>query len=143
MLQVHGTSVVWEKTGLLLRGPSGSGKSDLALRLIEAGGALVADDRTNLQSQDGTLVASAPPPITGLLEIRGIGIVQVASAASAQLDLVVDLAPVQAIARMPEKGHCIYLGVTLPRIFIAPFEASAVAKLRYAIEATRNDGRAA
>ncbi|MBN4016639.1 HPr kinase/phosphatase C-terminal domain-containing protein [Rhodospirillaceae bacterium AH-315-P19] len=143
MLQVHGTSIVWKGVALLLRGPSGSGKSDLALRLVEAGGALIADDRTLLEIQEGRLIASAPPPISGLLEIRGIGIVKVASARPAALELVVDLVRPEAVVRMPEKACCVYLGITLPQVFIAPFEGSAVVKLRYAIEAARNDGRAA
>lgn len=143
MLQVHGTSIVWKDAALLLCGPSGSGKSDLALRLVEAGGGLIADDRTNLEIQGGRLIASAPLPIAGLLEIRGIGIVKVASAPPAALELVVDLVPPEAVARMPEKACCVYLGITLPRIFMAPFEGSAMVKLRYAIDAARNDGRAA
>jgi len=143
MLQVHGTSVVWKGAALLLRGPSGSGKSDLALRLIEADGQLIADDQTALALQDGRLLASSPPPISGLLEIRGVGLVEVPVAPPTPLELVVDLVSPEALSRMPEKEDCSYLGVALPRISIAPFEASAVAKLRYAIEASRNDGRAA
>ena len=140
MIQVHGTSVAWKQAALLLRGPSGSGKSDLALRLVEAGAGLIADDQTCLAMGKGRLTASSPPPIAGLLEIRGIGIVQVAAASAAPLVLVVDLVLPENLVRSPKAAHCTYLGVTLPRIFLAPFEASAVAKLRHAMMANWDGG---
>jgi HPr kinase/phosphorylase len=143
MIQVHGTSVAWKQAALLLRGPSGSGKSDLALRLIEAGAGLIADDQTCLAMRKGRLTASAPPPIAGLLEIRGIGIVQVAAARATPLVLVVDLVLPENLTRSPRASHCTYLGVTLPRIFLAPFEASAVAKLRHGMMTNRDGGYAA
>ena len=143
MIQVHGTSVAWKEAALLLRGPPGSGKSDLALRLMEAGAGLIADDQTCLDMRKGRLHASAPAPIAGLLEIRGIGIVKVAAVSAAPLVLVVDLVAPEKLARSPKTTHCTYLGVTLPRIFLAPFEASAVAKLRHAMMANRDGGRAA
>lgn len=143
MIRVHGTSVAWKQAALLLRGPSGSGKSDLALRLVEAGAGLIADDQTCLAMRKGRLTASSPPPIADLLEIRGIGIVQVAAASAAPLVLVVDLVLPENLVRSPKAAHCTYLGVTLPRIFLAPFEASAVAKLRHAMMANWDGGYAA
>ncbi|MCE2509382.1 MAG: HPr kinase/phosphatase C-terminal domain-containing protein [Alphaproteobacteria bacterium] len=143
MIQVHGTSVAWKESALLLRGPPGSGKSDLALRLIEAGAGLIADDQTRLTVQKGRLYAASPPSITGLLEIRGIGIVKVKAAPAAPLALVVDLVSRETLERSPEVTHCIYLDVTLPRLCLAPFEASAVAKLRHAMLASRDGGCAA
>jgi HPr Serine kinase C-terminal domain len=74
-LMVHGTVVAIDGGGVLLRGPSGRGKSDLALRLIDAGARLVADDQVLLQRSGMQVLARAPAVLAGLLEIRGVGIV--------------------------------------------------------------------
>ena len=132
MSDVHGTAVELAGVGVLLRGTSGSGKSDLALRLIDGGALLVADDRTLLRREGGLLLASAPPTIAGRLEVRGIGILTVPSVASSVLRLVVDLVAPGAVERLPEARFARLLGLDLPLISLAPFEASAVAKLRLA-----------
>lgn len=137
MLLVHATSVLLDGIGVLIRGPSGSGKSDLALRLIDGGAKLVADDQTVLEAQGGGISAHAPPSIAGKLEVRGLGIVGVPWVASARLGLVVDLVPPARIDRLPEAATLTLLGVILPRLDLSPFEASAPAKLRLAV-ATRN-----
>lgn len=147
MLLVHATSVLVDGIGVLIRGPSGSGKSDLALRLIDDGALLVSDDQTALEARDGRLWASAPPSIAGKLEVRGLGIVTLPAAASAPLGLVVDLLPLDRlppdrlatarIDRLPEPSTASLLGVELPRLDLSPFEASAPAKLRLAV-ATQN-----
>lgn len=74
METVHATTIAIDGAGVLLRGPSASGKSDLALRLIDDGARLVADDRTVLALRDGIVEASAPPSIRGKIEVRGLGI---------------------------------------------------------------------
>ena len=130
--QIHATCVETAGIGVLLRGPSGSGKSDLALRLIESGARLVADDRTDLTFADGALVGSCPQTIAGRLEVRGLGIVALANVARTRIGLAVDLAAASEIERLPVPRHCSYLGVELPLIAVAPFEVSAVAKLRLA-----------
>ena len=127
---VHGTAVAIGGRGVLLRGPSRCGKSDLALRLIDAGARLIADDQVTLRRDSDTLDASAPAAIAGKLEVRGIGIVDVDVAAHAPLSLVVDLVAPNAVERMPETLHAHYLDVAVPLIRIAPFEASAAAKVR-------------
>ena len=71
---IHASCVSIGGRGVLLLGKSGAGKSDLALRLIDGGGVLVADDRTLLSVEKGALIARAPASIKGLLEIRGLGI---------------------------------------------------------------------
>ena len=88
MLLAHATTVLVDGTGVLLRGPSGSGKSDLALRLIDGGARLVADDQTALAVENGVLVAHPPRSIAGRLEVRGLGIVTVPWAPSAPIGLV-------------------------------------------------------
>lgn len=89
------------RAGILLLGTSGAGKSDLALRLIGRGARLVADDRTLLSVERGRLVARAPDNISGLIEVRGVGIVAMPHAASAHIALVVDLAG--RVDRLPER----------------------------------------
>lgn len=133
VVRVHGTCIEICGVGVLLRGPSGSGKSDLALRLVDGGGHLIADDYTELSVKDGILTASAPPTIAGLMEVRGVGILRLPAAATARLDLVADLVAPEKVARLPEPDRCAFLGVAVRRIDIAPFEASAPAKLRAAV----------
>ena len=135
MIRVHGTSVALGGDGILLRGPSGSGKSDLALRLIDEGGRLVADDQTELRLSGDDVSIAAPTTIAGRMEVRGIGILRVPAVAAARLRLVVDLVPSAAIERLPEPQTCDYLGRLFPLIQLAPFEASAPAKLRLALRA--------
>ena len=132
---VHGTCVALGPLGVLIRGPSGSGKSDLALRLIEDGAALVADDQVALQMHDGHLIASAPATIAGLIEVRGIGIVSLARVESAPLSLVVDLVGRTDVPRLPDASRVDLGGANLPAIALYPFEASAPAKVRLALRA--------
>ena len=135
MMRVHATSVALGGDGILLRGPSGSGKSDLALRLIDAGARLVADDQTELERIGAVLEMRAPATIAGRLEVRGLGIMRVPSVAVAPLRLVVDLVAPEAVERLPEPEFCTLLGVSLPLLRLAPFAASAAAKLRLALSA--------
>lgn len=144
---VHGTCVALGRTGALIRGPSGAGKSDLALRflyLARRGPAaieapmLVADDQVLVARSGPGLLARAPQAIRGLLEVRGIGIVEVKPAADAQLLLVVDLVAPEAVERMPEALPSEdVLGVALPVVRLAPFENSAPIKLAAAIARVR------
>ncbi len=133
MIRVHGTSVALGGEGVLLRGPSGCGKSDLALRLIDQGAYLVADDQTELHLDGAEIAMTAPATIAGQIEIRGLGIRRVASVAQAPLRLVVDLVTPQAVERMPEPQHCTLLGRAISLVALAPFEASATAKIRLAL----------
>ena len=135
MVLVHASCVALEGNGVLLRGAPGSGKSDLALRLIEGGAALVADDQVALTSSGATLLAAPPARIAGLLEVRGIGIVSMDFIPRCPVDLVVDLVPPDAIERMPEAGHVTLSGHRVRRVALAPFEASTPAKVRLALAA--------
>jgi HPr kinase/phosphorylase len=134
MIRIYGTAIALGGDGVLLRGPSGSGKSDLALRLIDDGARLIADDQTELRDLGGTVRLSAPATILGRMEVRGLGIVAVPHVPSSPLCLVVDLKPGTAIERMPEPEWVRFFAYDLPLIALAPFEPSAPAKLRVALQ---------
>lgn len=136
---VHATSVEIGGHAVLIRGPSGGGKSDLALRLIDGGATLVADDQTAVTMDGGRLFVSVPETIAGLLEVRGLGIVRVAHRARAPLALVVDLVQAKDVDRLPEPSSAQLLGLMVPRVALAAFEASTPAKVRLAmLSATRD-----
>lgn len=137
MLLAHATTVLVDGVGVLIRGPSGSGKSDLALRLVDRGAQLVADDQTVLAVENGLLMAYPPRSIAGRLEVRGLGIVTVPWAPSAPVGLAVDLVPPGAVERLPEPATADIYGVSLPLLRLTPFEASAPAKLRLAVAAQK------
>ena len=132
---IHATCVAFGDIGILLRGPSGAGKSDLALRLIEAGARLVADDRVRLATEAGILRASPPDELAGLLELRGVGLVRLPNVSGVSIYLVADIAPSGASGvpeRLPAEDWCMCSGVRIRRVDVAPFEQTAVAKLRIA-----------
>jgi HPr kinase/phosphorylase len=134
MVRVRGTCISIGGHAVLLRGPSGSGKSDLALRLIDGGGTLVADDYTEVeQDGGGSLVATAPPAIRGLLEVRGLGVIEVGACPSARLVAVIDLVPLTDVDRMPEPQQVQILATGLPCFRLFAFEVSAAAKVRLAV----------
>lgn len=143
---IHGTCIALDGDGVLLLGKPGSGKSDLALRLIDQDGSglsgkpktaqLVADDQVVIRKTEGALVASAPPSLKGKLEIRGLGIAELAVAAQARLRLAVRLTPTAEIERLPDLGRARMdiLGLALPLILLDPLNASAPARLRAALD---------
>lgn len=133
--QIHASCVLIDGQGVLITGPSGSGKSDLALRLIDSGGVLVADDRCNLDKNDDRVLVRCPEAIRGRMEVRGIGIVEMPVADEAEIKLVVDLVGRSEVERMPETGarSVDLLGIPVPRLITHAFDASATAKVRLAI----------
>ena len=140
---LHATAVAFGEHAVLLRGPSGSGKSDLALRLIDAGARLVADDQTRIWREGDALMLRAPQPIAGLIEVRGVGIVRMPALPIARLALIADLVAPQHVERLPEPRSETIFGLAIPVVAIAPFEASAPVKLRLALARTTTDGTAA
>ena len=119
--------------GVLIEGPSGSGKSDLALRALQAGWSLVADDRTLIWTSGGRVFGRAAPALAGLIEARGIGIVAAGARAFAPICLVVRCVEPGEVERMPEIQASDLLGLTIPRVNLAALEASAPAKLACAV----------
>ena len=132
-LLVHATAVAINGGAVLLRGPPGCGKSDLALRLIDGGARLIADDQAVLLRRDNRIQVRAPATIVGLLEVRGVGILRLDTLDGAPLALMVDLVPAAQVERLPEPQWETVLGLAVPLIALAPFEASAAAKLRFAL----------
>jgi serine kinase of HPr protein (carbohydrate metabolism regulator) len=123
---------VWK--GVLLEGESASGKSDLALRCLSRGFRLVADDRTRLWVSQGRLFGAPPEPLAGLIEMRGLGILPEPARRLAEVRLVVRcLDSNDALERLPERDTRVLLGVTLPKVAVRPFEASAPEKLAHAL----------
>lgn len=123
---VHASAVLVGARAVLIRGPSGSGKSRLAWELIEAarGGAvaftrLVGDDRVHLQAAGSRLLVRPNDALAGLIELRGVGIVRRDHEACAVVGLVVDLATADA-ERLPENGEAIVEGIPIPRLAVAP-----------------------
>ena len=135
LVLVHATAIAIDGRAVLLRGPSGAGKSDLALRLIDSGARLVADDQAELRRAGERVLVTAPAGIVGLIEVRGLGILRVKPLAEAALAMCVDLVPSAEVERLPEIRCEDVLGLAVPSIALSPFEASAAAKLRLALNA--------
>ena len=133
--------------GVLIQGPSGSGKSDLALRSLGHGFRLVADDRVLIFTSASRIFGRAPAPLRGLVELRGLGVVQVDTLRLAEISLMIHCVTSEALERMPENRPVVLLGAEIPTMALCPFEASAPAKLCRALEvlgrATQQDYDAA
>lgn len=137
--QIHATAVAIEGNGVLLLGPSGSGKSDLALRLIDRGAKLIADDRVNMTADGGRVMLRAPDRIAGLLEVRGLGILRF-PCVDAPLALALELVAADAIERLPEADAEIFCGARIPLLRLYPFELSAPIKVELSLGGVRVKG---
>jgi serine kinase of HPr protein (carbohydrate metabolism regulator) len=130
---LHASTVALEGRAVMISGPSGSGKSDLALRLLDRGFTLVSDDQTIVRKDNGRLLASAPPAIHGKLEIRGVGIVEMETVSDVPVALFVELT--SDIQRLPDDSReRLVLDVTLPLISVDAMTASAPSKVALALD---------
>ncbi|MFO1154447.1 MAG: HPr kinase/phosphatase C-terminal domain-containing protein [Rhodospirillales bacterium] len=134
MPRYRGTCIAIDGHGVLLRGESSAGKSDLALRLIDVGGELISDDYTELAAEDGRLMGTAPATLHGLIEVRGLGVVRLPARSAAPVVAVVDLLAADQVERMPPVRTEVILGVTVPLFQITASEASAAAKVRLIVK---------
>lgn len=131
--RLHATSAARDGKAVLITGVSGSGKSDLALRLLDRGFTLVSDDQTVVKRDGDVLLASAPPSIEGKLEVRGIGIIEVERQSDVPVALIVEL--LTDMERLPEDGReRDLLGVSIPLVTIDAMTPSAAAKVVVALD---------
>jgi serine kinase of HPr protein (carbohydrate metabolism regulator) len=130
---LHASTVAIDGRAVVLSGPSGSGKSDLALRLLDRGFKLVSDDQTFFRKDNGRLIASAPPTIRGKLEIRGIGIVDVEAVDDVPVALFVELT--SDMQRLPDDSReRLVLDLPSPLISVDAMTASAPSKVALALD---------
>lgn len=133
-LNVHATALVVGSAGLLVTGRSGAGKSTLALALVEHARArgcfasIVSDDRTWLSVAQARVLATAPAPIAGLIEVRGFGPAPVAHEARAVIDGVITLVEPDAAPRYRSEAMETLLGVDVPRLELAARDAFAATR---------------
>jgi serine kinase of HPr protein (carbohydrate metabolism regulator) len=146
---VNATAIAIAGRAALIQGSSGAGKSDLALRCLAQGASpllpdaarLVADDWVRVVRTGDRLRAEAPEAILGKLEVRGLGIVAVEYAGPAEVALVVEIVPASDIERLPDpSARASLMGLQLPLLRVAAFEASATAKVLLALAATAGPG---
>lgn len=128
---MHASLVLWKNKGILFKGKSGSGKSELALKFIENKNAvLVADDVVALKTRNNTLWGSAPLNISGLLEIRNVGISKYEFAAEAEINLVVNLVlSKENLERLPKNKCENILGVEIPAIDLYAEDTTILEKI--------------
>ena len=130
---LHASTVAIGGRAMLISGPSGSGKSDLALRLLDRGFTLVSDDQTMVRREGSRLIASAPLNIAGKIEVRGIGILDIDSVGDMPVALLVELT--SDIQRLPDDSRARQvLGISLPLVSIDAMTASAASKVALALD---------
>lgn len=129
MSPYRATALAIEGKAVLFEGPSGVGKSDLALRLISRGATLISDDYVDLISSGGKLLASPPKEIAGKLEVRGVGIRDFPFLENIPVALIIALAPRAEVPRMPEEIFVEILGFRLPKFVLHAFDASTPDKI--------------
>ena len=127
--RLHATSVAIEDNGLAIFGDPGSGKSDLALRLIDSGATLISDDVTVFSKLEKNINLFGIENTKGLLEVREVGIITVPYVEGIKLKLVVRLTD-KVIERIPKKNQINLLGLKFPKLEINGKNPSSVAKVK-------------
>ncbi len=134
--KIHSSSVVLDDNGVLILGSSGSGKSDLALRLIDAGATLVSDDISICKKKSNDVYLYCPSETKGLLEVREIGIITVPFVERIKLRLVVKLTS-KSNDRIPKTNILRILGIKFPLLKIDGRNPSAVVKVKVKLNEIR------
>jgi len=139
---LHGTAVLLHASemhagAVFIRGLSGAGKSDLALRLIDAGAQLICDDQVLFEKRNGVIYAESVDTLRGMLEVRGIGLMRFAAAPPSRLALIIDLVRREDVPRLPDDETMEILGIAVPRVRLHAFDASTPVKIRKKLEALR------
>lgn len=137
MERVHGSAVTLGGRGLLILGPSGSGKSALALGMMALGADLVGDDQIELRRTGDLVVMDAPDAICGRIEARGVGILAAHAAGPVPVALVVDLGQVET-ERLPPWRELDVMGMSLPLV-LGPMRDHLCVALRQYLLAGRQD----
>lgn len=147
---IHATTIAIASHAIVIRGRPGSGKSELALRLIDAAGfgagevplraVLVSDDQTLLRVEDGRLIAAPPQTLAGMIELRGQGLLHLPYLNEAPVALVVDLREASEIERLPDERllSTEIAGVTVPRIALDQTQPAAPAIIRMVLTTRLN-----
>lgn len=136
---MHASCVAVNGAGILIRGDAGCGKSDLALRLIDGGAKLIADDQVELTPEDDQLIATCPKTISGLIEVRHVGLLATPNLDRAAIALVLDPGQPGLLERLPEPATIPILGLPIAALRLPYFEASTPAKLRLLLAQTLRD----
>jgi serine kinase of HPr protein (carbohydrate metabolism regulator) len=136
MTLMHATVVAVDGKGVLITGPSGSGKSDLALRLIDRGAVLVSDDQVDLSADENSskLFAHTPEALAGLIEVRGVGLMKTDYVGNATVALHVDLGSGEDVERLPEPSFTEFFGVKVRKIWLNAQEDSSPLKVEWALK---------
>lgn len=132
MMTIHASAVSIDDKAVVIAGPSGSGKSGLALQLMAFGATLIADDRVTLTNDGSNVVASCPPTISGLIEARNVGVLNATSAPPSPVVLAVDLGQTE-VERVPEHRTVTWLDHKIPLLWGAKnphFPASLLQMLK-------------
>ena len=139
MTLLYGTCISLDGAGVLLSGEPGAGKSDVALRLLQLGAKLVADDQVRVEVISRRLWVTPPDSIRGLLEVRGVGIVKVKAIDRTCLQLAINLVPREFVPRLPEIDHTTILGLSLPGYKLHAFDISTPEKIAVLVKALTSD----
>ncbi len=133
----HSTSIVFEDNGLMILGKSGSGKSDLALRLIDSGATLISDDITICRKINSQIFLFSPEETKGLLEVREVGVITVPYVENIRLNLIARLVD-EEITRMPKPENLRILGIKIPKFRINGRNPSSIVKVKVKLNEIKN-----
>lgn len=133
-LVMQASAVVIDGRALLIEGPPGSGKSSLALALMDRGAGLIGDDGVSLVASNGQLMAAPPPHIAGLIEVRGVGIIRVPIAPPAPVALILSLGG-EAGSRLPDcpAPTRLIAGVRVPALAFVPGPLAPAPRAEWAL----------